>query len=67
MKAYDSVEMEFMLHGLLVGVSSKFVSWVKECITTPKFSISFDGSLVITLKVERGLGKEILCLLTFLS
>jgi hypothetical protein len=45
-KAYDSVEWSFILMSLLaVGCPPIYVNWVRECITTPRFSISLNGSL----------------------
>jgi hypothetical protein len=47
MKAYDSVDWEFILHCLTCfGFPAKFTNWVKVCITSPRFSISLNGSLI---------------------
>jgi hypothetical protein len=47
MKAYDSVDWEFILHCLTCfGFLAKFTNWVKVCITSPRFSISLNGSLI---------------------
>uniref|UniRef100_A0A2N9FAP0 Reverse transcriptase domain-containing protein n=1 Tax=Fagus sylvatica TaxID=28930 RepID=A0A2N9FAP0_FAGSY len=55
-KAYDSVEWNFILMSLLaVGCPAQFVTWVRECITTPRFSIALNGSLVGYFKGEKGL------------
>ena len=55
-KAYDSVEWSFILMSLLaVGCPPIFVNWVRECITTPRFSISLNGSLAGYFKGGKGL------------
>jgi hypothetical protein len=55
-KAYDSVEWNFILMSLLaVGCPAQFVTWVRECITTPRFSIALNGSLVGYFKGGKGL------------
>jgi hypothetical protein len=47
MKAYDSVSWEFILHSLgCFGAPSRFVNWIRTCISCPSFSISLNGSLV---------------------
>ncbi|XP_059436754.1 uncharacterized protein LOC132169808 [Corylus avellana] len=47
MKAYDSVNWDFMLHCLhCFGFPNRFLSWIKECITSPKFSVCINGTLV---------------------
>jgi hypothetical protein len=56
MKAYDSVSWGFILHCLhCFGAPAKFVLWVKECITSPSYSISLNGSLVGYFQGKRGL------------
>jgi hypothetical protein len=45
-----------MLHFLLsVGAPEQFVEWIKECITTPKFSIALNGTLVGYFDGRKGL------------
>jgi hypothetical protein len=56
MKAYDSVNWEFMIHYLhCFGIPVKFLSWIKECITSPRFSICLNGTLEGYFKGKRGL------------
>ena len=56
MKAYDSVNWDFMLHCLhCFGVPMKFLSWIKECITSPRFPICLNGTLVGYFKGKKGL------------
>lgn len=58
MKAFDSVDWEFILQCITCfGVPSKFVKWIKECITTSRFSVSFNGTLVGYFEGKRGLRK----------
>lgn len=46
MKAYDSISWEFILHCLrCFGAPMKFVAWIRECISTPSYSIALNGSL----------------------
>jgi len=56
MKAYDSVNWDFILHCLACfGFPKKFISWIRVCITSPRFSISINGSLVGFFKGAKGL------------
>jgi hypothetical protein len=56
MKAYDSVNWDFMIYSLhCFGFSKKFLSWIKECITSPKFSICLNGTLVGYFEGKKGL------------
>lgn len=46
-KAYDSISWSFILHCLhCFGAPIRYVSWVKECISSPSYSLSLNGSLV---------------------
>jgi hypothetical protein len=56
MKAYDSVNWEFILHCLACfGFPVKFINWIRECITSPRFSIAINGTLVGFFKGAKGL------------
>ena len=56
MKAYDSIHWDFVLQCLLaVGIPQSFVDWIKECITSPSFSIALNGNLVGFFKGGKGL------------
>ena len=47
MKVYDSVNWEFIIQCLqCFGFLDRFLSWIKECITSPKFSVCTNGTLV---------------------
>ncbi|KAK3229311.1 hypothetical protein Dsin_001192 [Dipteronia sinensis] len=55
MKTYDSVNWDFALHSLCCfGMPGKFVSWVRECITSPRFSVAVNGTLVGYFEGKRG-------------
>jgi hypothetical protein len=56
MKAYDSVNWEFMIYCLhCFGFPKKFLSWIRECVTSPRFSICLNGTLVGYFEGEKGL------------
>lgn len=43
-KAYDSVHSGYVINVLLaMGSPSIFVSWIKSCITSPKYSVKING------------------------
>ncbi|XP_038876458.1 uncharacterized protein LOC120068881, partial [Benincasa hispida] len=45
-KAYDSVNWDFLFGVLLaIGKPFQFVSWVRACVTSPKFSVMINCSL----------------------
>ncbi|KAK3218499.1 hypothetical protein Dsin_012469 [Dipteronia sinensis] len=47
MKAFDMVDWGFLLETLTAfHFLFKVIMWIKACLTTPKFSISFNGELV---------------------
>jgi hypothetical protein len=56
MKAYDSISWAFILHCLrCFGAPLRFVKWIKECISSPCFTIALNGSLVGFLLGRKGL------------
>jgi hypothetical protein len=56
MKAYDSVNWEFMIHCLhCFRIPIKFLSWIKEWITSPRFSICLNRTLEGYFEGKRGL------------
>lgn len=56
MKAYDSINWEFVLHSLgCFGIPEKFIGWVRECITSPRFSVALNGILVGYFEGKKGL------------
>lgn len=47
MKAYDSVNWEFILFCLqCLGPPTIYVQWIKECTTNPRFSVAINGNPV---------------------
>jgi hypothetical protein len=58
MKAYDLVNWDFIFYCLAaIGVPARFVSWVRECITNPTFTLALKGTLVGFFRGGRGLRK----------
>jgi hypothetical protein len=56
MKAYDFVSWGFIIHFLhCFGAPYKFITWVKECISSPSYSIVLNGSLVGYFHGRKGL------------
>lgn len=56
MKVYDSVDWDFIVHCLsCFGFPPKFTNWIKRCITSPRFSIALNGTLVRSFKGGKGL------------
>lgn len=55
-KAYDSVNWEFLFSALrLFGFPDQMVGWIKECVTTPSYSIIVNGESHGFFKAEKGL------------
>jgi len=56
MKAYDSLDWEYILHCLkCFGAPRRFIAWIRACITSPSFSISLNGTLVGYFEGRKGL------------
>ena len=55
-KAFDSVQWEFVLKGLeALGFPSKFIHWIRLCITSPSFFVQVNGELAGYFQCSRGL------------
>jgi len=55
-KAFDSVNWDFILSALrALDIPAKFIGWIKECITTPTFSVCVNGSSSGFFKSSKGL------------
>lgn len=55
-KGFDSLNWEFILNMLYAaGFPTRFVSWIKGCITSPWFSVAVNGSLPGFFKGRRGM------------
>ena len=56
MKAYDSVSWVFLFDLLQVlGYPPKFISWIRACVTTTRYSICFNGESIGYFPGARGL------------
>lgn len=56
MKAFDSLRWDFIIATLqAIGVPAKFRDWIIECIYTPSFSVSINGSSNGYFQSSRGL------------
>ncbi|KAL2235474.1 UNVERIFIED_CONTAM: hypothetical protein Sindi_1279600 [Sesamum indicum] len=57
-KAYDTVEWDFVIAVMeLFGFHATFVSWIEACITTPSFSVSLMGNLMVSFEGLEGLDR----------
>ena len=55
-KAYDSISWEFLFQVLgRMGFDSRWLSWIKWCISTVSFSVLINGSLAGFFPSSRGL------------
>lgn len=55
-KAFDSIDRSYILHILnCMGFPSKWISWIRECITTPMISVLVNGSPNGFFKTSRGI------------
>jgi hypothetical protein len=56
LKAYDSLSRDYILHCLYCfGAPPNFIAWIRECITSPSFSLALNGSLVGYFQGRKGL------------
>ncbi|CAH9071106.1 unnamed protein product [Cuscuta epithymum] len=55
-KAYDTISWDFLEKVLLgLGLPTRFVGWIMECVSTSSFSVSLNGSLFGFFKGKRGI------------
>jgi hypothetical protein len=55
-KAYDRVDWHFLESTLLkMGFSHRWVQWIMSCVTTVKYSVKFNGTLLEAFSPSRGL------------
>lgn len=55
-KAYDSVSWDFLIDALkLFGFPEKMIDWIRECISSPSYSIILNGQMHGFFKDEKGL------------
>ena len=57
-KAYDSISWEFLYQAMgRMGFGSRWLSWIKWCISTASFAVLINGSPAGFFPSSRGLGK----------
>lgn len=55
-KAFDTLRWDFILHCLdALNLPGLYIQWIKECITTPSFSIGINRAIHIFFKSSRGI------------
>lgn len=55
-KAYDNVDWNFMLNILeAFNLPGDFISWIRSCISSPHYSVAFNGELVGFFPGKKGL------------
>ena len=55
-KAYDKLDWDFLLNVLqAIKLPEVFIGWIKECFTTPTFSVAFNGELIGFFPGKKGL------------
>lgn len=55
-KAFDSVRWDFIISALrAMAIPEKFINWIFQCISTPTFTLSVNGSTGGYFKSTRGL------------
>ena len=56
MKAYDNVSWEFLFDlSNVLGFPPIFKSWIKACVSSPKYSINFNGEAIRYFRGAKGL------------
>lgn len=55
-KAYDNVNWEFLLNILkAMNLPPSFTNWIRVCVSSPSYSISFNGELIGFFKGMKGI------------
>ena len=55
-KAYDNVSWEFLINILqALDLPPMFINWIKVCISTPFYSIAFNGGLIRFFNGKKGI------------
>ncbi|XP_028061334.1 uncharacterized protein LOC114264815 [Camellia sinensis] len=55
-KAYDRIQWDFLLAVLArMGFHSKWIQWIRECVTTVRFRIVVNGAIQLAITPSRGL------------
>ena len=56
MKAYDTVSWEFLFNLLeVLGFPQNLKNWIKACVSSPRYSISFNGVSIGYFRGAKGL------------
>ncbi|CAL5356308.1 unnamed protein product [Camellia sinensis] len=55
-KAYDRIQWDFLLAVLArMGFHSKWIQWIRKCVTTVRFRIVVNGAIQLAITPSRGL------------
>lgn len=55
-KAYDNVNWDFLINILIaLELPQIFINWIKVCISTPSYSIAFNGELIGHFQGKKGI------------
>lgn len=55
-KAYDRVDWGFLEQAMYkMGFAHRWVSWILQCVTTVRYAVKFNGTLLSTFAPSRGL------------
>ncbi|KAG7588723.1 Zinc finger CCHC-type superfamily [Arabidopsis suecica] len=55
-KAYDNVSWEFLINILLaLDLPHTFINWIRVCISTPSYSVAFNGELIGFFQGKKGI------------
>ena len=55
-KAYDNVSWEFLINILVaMDLPPIFINWIRVCISTPSYSIAFNGELIGFFQGKKGI------------
>ncbi|KAG7561138.1 Reverse transcriptase zinc-binding domain [Arabidopsis thaliana x Arabidopsis arenosa] len=55
-KAYDNVNWDFLINILLaMNLPSIFINWIRVCISTPSYSVAFNGELIGFFQGKKGI------------
>lgn len=62
-KAYDNVNWDFLINILVaMNLPATFINWIRVYISTPSYSVAFNGELIGFFRGKRASDKETQCL-----